>query len=401
MTKKIKRLSEEFAENPYVTFHSDGKGRSRVFDENWDFHALNQNRKNLSFGFIDENYRYEIQSYIYAVMQWQREHSDSGAHFSVNTLKKLRYNLTIIVKCWGRSEFYLLSDEREWKKCTKTLKGHSKGQCKQLASAINTLNKVGLVSRYVHKREWTNWIGDDDGEGQAIAWPEAIHGTILKKVVDFVKTYHPYRHQISSAMEKLYKYQDEMYNAELRFLGVNTLTKRQMSTLVVRSSRETRKWPEREAIPNFSFYRRGNWLGRLLRMCFICIGLFSGARKEELLSLNKDSYDDSIAAIPKITGDSTKRYKGEKIRTTWNTAPISKLALELAYDATEAARKYSIKRVDDGFRNGHLTEDEYKSKLQDLESAFISSDLSYDSEKLINKSSLKYKIDGSHDLCDS
>ncbi|EGQ8983844.1 hypothetical protein QNE88_003930 [Vibrio alginolyticus] len=392
------QLRQELAENPYVTFDSDGRGVSRVFDVEWDFTALNQNKKTISFGHINEKYRHDIQFYLYGLIQWQKETSNSNSHGAVSTLKRRREALKAIATRWGKSDFSLLSSEREWKKCAKALHGFGcEGGCKHIASTINALNKAGLVTRYVHKREHIKWVDPDAGEGQAIAFPEAIHVSILKTVVEFVETYHPYRHQISAAMEKFYTYQDKMLNAELKALDVSALNERQMRALRMRMSYKTRKWPERKVIPNFSFHRRGNWLGTMLRMCFICVGLFSAARKEELLSMNKESYDDSLAAVPKVSGFSTKGNKGEKIYTTWNTAPIAKLALELAFDATEAARKYSLERLDDGYQNGQLTLDQYNAKKQDLESAFISSDIPYDSEVLINKTSLKYKVDGADD----
>ncbi|EIO4559493.1 hypothetical protein LQM11_000003 [Vibrio parahaemolyticus] len=398
MSEQLIQLRQELAENPYVTFDSNGNGVSRAFDLDWNFHALNQNRKNISFESINEKYRHDIQSYLYALIQWQKKNSNSDSHAAVSTLIAFRDRLNSLAIRWGKSDYSLLSGEREWKKCTKALHGvGGEGTCRKMASAINALNKAGFVTRYVHKREYIKWVSPDGNEGQAIAFPEAIHVSILKTVVEFVETYHPYRHQISEAMEKLYVYQDEMYNTELKTLGVSSLTERQMNTLVTRMSRTTCEWPERQAIPNFSFHRRGEWLGTLLRMCFICVGLFSAARKEELLSMNKDSYDDSLAAVPKVSGFSTKGNNAEKIYTTWNTAPIAKLALELAFDATQAARKYWLERVDDGYQHGKLSKDIYNAMRQDLESAFISSDIPYDSEAIINKSSLKYRITGAGD----
>ncbi|MBL4253224.1 hypothetical protein [Vibrio fluvialis] len=398
MSEQLIHLRQELAENPYVTFDTDDNGVSRVFDLEWDFHALNQNKKTFSFGHINEKYRHDIQSYLYALMQWQKKSSSSDSHVAVSSLINYRNKLNTLATRWGKSEFSLLSSEREWKKCTRKLEGVGcLSVCRYLASIINALNKVGLVTRYVHKREYINWVKPDAGDGQAIAFPEVIYVSILKIVVEFVETYHPYRYQISEAMEKLYTYQDEIFNAELKALGMSTLTTRQMNTLLMKVHRVTKEWPERTAIPNFSFNRKGNWLGRLLRMCFICLGLFSAARKEELLSMNKDSYDDSLAAVPKISGFSTKGNKGEKIYTTWNTAPIAKLALELVFDATQATRKYSLKKLDDGYQNGQLTKDQYNAKKKDLESAFISPEIPYASDGLMNKTSLKYTIEGARD----
>ena len=73
MHEKLIKFRQEVAENPYVTFNSDGEGLSRVFDIDWDFHDLNQNKKIVSFGHIDEKYRQDIQFYLYAVMQWQKK----------------------------------------------------------------------------------------------------------------------------------------------------------------------------------------------------------------------------------------------------------------------------------------------------------------------------------------
>lgn len=395
MSDKIIQLRQELVENPYVTFDSIKNGVSRVFDAVWDFHALNQNKKLISFKHIDEKYRHDVQSYLYALMQWQKENSSSDSHAAVNTLINTRDKLNQLAKRWGKSEFSFLSNEREWNRCSKMLHGvGGKSTCQHMASTINALNKAGIVSRYIHKREYIKWVNHDACEGQAIAFPETIHVSILRTVAEFVETYHPYRHQISEAMEKLYTYQDEMLHAELEALDVDALNEKQMKTFLKRMSDRTRKWPERKAIPDFSFQRQGGWLGKLLRMCFICVGLFSAARKEELLSMNKDSYDDSVAAVPKVSGYSTKGNKGERIYTTWNTAPIAKLALELAFDATQATRKYSLERLGDGYQNGLLTQDKYNTSKQALESAFISPDIPFDSEVFINKISFKYRMDG-------
>ncbi|MDO6499593.1 hypothetical protein [Photobacterium sanguinicancri] len=397
MSEKLIQFRQDVSENPYVTFNSDGEGVSRVFDIDWDFHALNQNKKIISFGHIDEKFRQDIQSYLFGLMQWQKN-SNSGSHRAVSTLIMGKYKLNSLATRWGKSDFSLLSSEREWRKCARKLEGvGGLAYCRHIASFINRLNKAGLVTRYVHKREYIKWVQPDADDGQAIAFPEAIHVSILKTVVEFVETYHPYRHQISEAMEKLYTYQDKMFNSELKALGVNALTERQMQALRTRMSRTTKTWSELNLIPNFSFHRRGNWLGKLLRMCFICVGLFSAARKEELLSMNKESYDETLTAVPKVSGVSTKGNKGDKIYTTWNTAPIAKLALELAFDATQAARKYLLERLDDGYQNGKLTKDQYNSRRQDLESAFISSDIPYDSQSIINKPTLKCKIEGAGD----
>ncbi|MBF4359598.1 hypothetical protein EAY21_22550, partial [Vibrio anguillarum] len=75
MSERLIQLRQELAENPYVTFDSHGNGVSRVFDVDWDFYAQNQNRKIISFRNINEKFRLDIQSYLYALMQWQKKNS--------------------------------------------------------------------------------------------------------------------------------------------------------------------------------------------------------------------------------------------------------------------------------------------------------------------------------------
>ncbi len=156
-------------------------------------------QKVVSFGHIDEKYRQDIQSYLYALIQWQKQGSSSDSHAAVSTLTMNRDKLKALATRWGKSEFSLLSSESEWNRCSKTLYGVGGEEvCRNLASTINALNRAGLVTRYVHKREYIAWANTDAGEIQAIAFPEAIHVSILKTVVGFVEAYHPYRHEISA-----------------------------------------------------------------------------------------------------------------------------------------------------------------------------------------------------------
>ena len=396
MSEKLIQLRQELAENPYVTFDSDNNGVSRVFDDHWDFSALNQSKPNVNFRNIDKKHRQDIQSYLYALIQWQRHNSNGGTHVSVNTLRRYLTDLCAITIRWGSSDFTSLSNERQWKMFSQKLEGYgSEVTCRKLASMINTLNKANLLNRYVHKREYIKWVKENYRGGQALALPENIHASILKHVVEFVEAYHPYRHQISEVMAKAYAYQDEMLAEELKTLGfskIGDFTEKQFSAFKNRLSRRTSMWIEVQAIPNFQVNRKGVWLGRLLKMSFACVALFSAARHKEILSMNKDSYEVTTSGISKISGITTKGKHGNKVYTTWNTAPIVKLALELASDATEATRKYAKKRVEDGFQANLLTKDQYEYRLDELNSAFIAVDIPYKNESLRVKKCFRYQV---------
>ncbi|MCV5804310.1 hypothetical protein OFN34_36490, partial [Escherichia coli] len=79
----------------------------------WDFYGLNQKDKTISFGRIDEKYRHDIQSYLYGLIQWQKETSNSNSHAAVSSLIRTRGKLNTIATRWGKSDFSLLSSERE------------------------------------------------------------------------------------------------------------------------------------------------------------------------------------------------------------------------------------------------------------------------------------------------
>ncbi|AWA99870.1 hypothetical protein CU052_11410 [Vibrio harveyi] len=398
MSVILTQFRQELINNPYVTYDSDGHGVSRVFEENWDFHSSNQNKTNIGFEHIDDKYRQDIQSYLYALMQWQKDNSNDNTHASVASFINYRNKLNTLAILCNNSNFSLLSNDREWSKCSKKLKGYaSHSTCQSLASTINALNKAGLINRYVHKREYVKWVKKGSNTRQSMALPEVIHVRILKNVVEFVEYYHPYRHQISEAMAKAYEYQDEMVHSELKKFGVrqiDELTYNQFRALKLRISKKIRKWPEVQAIPDFQVNRKGNWLGMLLKMCFICIGLFSAARHRELLSMNKNSYEVTPSGISQISGITTKGESGNRVFTTWNTAPVAKLALELAYDATQATRAYILNQVEVAYQNGQLTRDQYDYRLQDLSSAFIALETPYNYEKLRVKKGFKFRVDG-------
>jgi len=401
MSKILMQLNQDLADNPYVTFNSGGQGVSRVFDLTWDFHVKKQNATEINFGFIDEKHRQNIQSYLYAVIEWQKKHSSSGEHGAVGTLLGYRKHLNAIATRWGNSDFSLLSNEREWKQCSKKLEGYgAKATCSGLALTVNILSKAELISRYVSQKEYVKWIENGaDGDGQAIALPDAIYASILKPTIEFVETCYPYRHQISDIMVKVYAYQDDMLQVELDTLSLNhidEMTVNQRAAFIRRLNVKIYRWAEvrelQKALPCFKVYRQGHWLVALLKKCFICVGLFSAARQNELMTMNKDSYSVTQSGVPKVSGFTTKKEHGNKIYTTWNTAPISKMALGLAYDATEATRQYALNQVEQGFQSGQLTKDQYDNKAQDLNSAFIAADIPFSSSELQTKKRFKLSL---------
>ena len=105
--------------------------------------------------------------------------------------------------------------------------------------------------------------------------------------------------------------------------------------------------------------------------CFIVVLGFSGVRKSEAQSMNKESYDDSKKfqgeIVPLLRGKISKtELAGKPTAETWITHPITKKALELAYDLSDFARKHYRKKY------SKLDDIEIRDRyLSELNSAFI------------------------------
>ncbi|WP_341849000.1 hypothetical protein [Vibrio parahaemolyticus] len=193
MSKVLEYIRSKVSDNPYVTFDSEGKGVSRVFDLSWNFSSLNQNQVEVSFKNTNPVHRKNIQSYIYAVMDWQIKDSPSNSHSAVSTIDRYRSNLVVVSERLGSSDFATLSNEHVWNKFMKKIKGYgSESGCKVIASTINVLNKVNLIDRFVTRAEYCKWIKPGSkGQGQAIAIPESIYANFLKKGGGFCRRISP------------------------------------------------------------------------------------------------------------------------------------------------------------------------------------------------------------------
>ncbi|WP_341848999.1 hypothetical protein [Vibrio parahaemolyticus] len=203
--------------------------------------------------------------------------------------------------------------------------------------------------------------------------------------MDFVEEYHPHRHKISKVMAMAYILFDERIHNKLASEGkgnISELSREQRDAISV--IKEFNDSPLARSIPRFRVNRQGHWLCELLHYCFICVALFSAARKVELLTMNKGSYEkNKKTGISTVSGHTTKGNNGKKQFTIWNTAPISNLALELAFDATSSTRCYFKKLIDLSFKNGLLSLDEYNQRSDSLNSAFIKTSVPSDPRDIL------------------
>lgn len=374
MSQVLDRLHKTFEENPFVTIDSEGNGKSRIYVDEWDFTALGQSKTKVNFKNIEKPHRKNVQSYLSAIIEYQKSYSSSNEHLSVSTLMTHLRNMKRLITHWGSSDFSLLSDERVWKRVKRKIKGlWSISSLNNLATTINVMSCAGLVDRYVCREEYLP-LANNHIEKQAIALPERMHAGVLSQVVECIEKYHPYRHAISEVMDKSYQFKDKEYPLELVKRGRTELTTQQVNTFNQRIVRNSTKMAQSYEIPDFKVKFDSKWINDLIRHCLICVGLFSGARIKEILSMNKDSYD-VVNGIPIVSGLTSKGEDGQPFYTTWNTHPIVEQALELAYDATEYARSRQKLLLKAALKNDEIDQDKFHRGLEELNGAFITCDL--------------------------
>ena len=369
-------LTEKYDKNPFVTFDSSGIGKSRIFDDTWDFTALKQNRKKVVFTGISKKHRSNAQIYFYEYLTFLKRNRNDE-HISVGTLYKYACSMSFFIKATGISELSLLSQEHIWRRLKSQLSGlFSKTTFRGYITFFNQMNAAGLIDRYVTISEFSgHFFHSDPDPQQHIALPLSMHIKSLEKTYETIEKYHPWRTQISEVMGKVIAYRDEIY-AENPNLSNKTLSSR-----VIRFANKLNKIVN---IPDFRYHAKGKWIHDILKDCLICIAMFSGARKEELLSLSIDSYSE-LNGISIIKGLTSKGNQGQPIQTTWNTHPIAKTALELAYDSSNFARDIYKHNIQEHFKNGDIDKDKHDVSMQEVSRAFISLDMgmrTYEAVKL-------------------
>lgn len=353
----------DLREKYFVSFNSEGQGVSSFFDDVWDFTAQGETLRLCSFKSIPQEHKDNIKRYLYAMIVHARG-KHNAEHISVSRIIYWRDCLCYLLRSWGNSEFSLLSNDYEWRKIKLSLKGkYSIRTLKSIMSTINGLSETGLVSRYIINSEIQPLAINKQGQ-QYIALPSTMHALVLEQVTRTIDKYYEYRHEISNVMSNYLELYDVMMNKrELKKSSVKGAFNRAIKTQV------------HHKIPDFRFTAiTGEWVKSIVMHCLIAVGLFSGARRNELLSFQRDSYA-IINGVPVLKGTTFKGNQGVPITTTWVTHPLAEKALTLAYDVTEYSRKIYKKGLQKAFSNGLLSKDEYERSLKEINSVFITTDM--------------------------
>lgn len=373
-------LSEipSYDESEVITTTAEGNPLSFIYDKKWDFSGMETRALGktslVSFEAIDELFRKDVQSCLaYLFKSFHRRHKIPPSKSQINSWKK---GLSQITEILGTCDWASLSDDHKYKVFKTNLvkyykdKNYTESTLQFLLSTLNKLSEYNLCSRIFSLNELKSNSLILKKAVQSIAIPIGMYQPIIANAINVVETYHPYRAEINQLMLQAYDIrQEELSN-----------TNRSSKNEAVLFRVKTRCKKLQHGIPKFQIKLDGSELSRILSHCAIVILAFSGVRISEMLSFSKESYKEKLVntginkRVPILEGKTSKGNDGLPKTETWQTHPIAKDALELAYDMTQHLRDIYKNRIKRQLDEGELTLGNYQCALKEINSAFITAD---------------------------
>jgi len=381
-------------ENPFISYHSDGSGQSRIFDIVWDFSTLGQFTHKISFKSIGVTHRKVVQSLVAQMIEYTKDKSDSG-HFSVSTVNSYKKSLSRIINIWGKSDFSLLDNDQDWEAFRDLFKDrYSESSINILRSLLSFLHKLGVMSRYVTVKDFELLARKDGSPKQAVALPQQMHAQMLFVAVELVETHHAYRHEISNCMAAFWAMRERELLKAVRESGGDLSLKELKPKVNQITAIKSKQIARPLALKSMRLDSHATFVSKLVSCCFLVVAAFSGARKMELSLMNPDSYHESNG-IPYISGFLSKSNEGIPVTVVWQTHSIVKKALELAYEATEYVRSAHKVRLEFQLAQQKIHIDTYKRLMSELGSSFIQASMRYaENLEQVKESFLITKVGG-------
>jgi len=378
MNSSIKRSLVEipfYDENEVITTTLDGRPLSCIFGMKWDFSGIEKRAVGksqfVSFKAIDKLYCKGIQSTLaFLFKEFKLKHQIAPSKSQVEDWKK---GLVHIAQVQNGCTWGALSDDMQYRIFKASFTRHcqrknlSKSSLSNIIKALNKLNEFNLCSRLFSLKELTSSINIKERQ-QHIAIPIGMYKPLISEAISVVEAYHPFRSEIPQVMLQA----EEIRNSEI-IRAANTIGNSAITQRVQSKCKSIQ-----HNIPNFKIRFDGFEISRILNNCALVILAFSGARVSEVISFSKDSYkeklDGSDKRIPILEGETSKGSDGLPVTESWQTHPIAKDALELAYDMTEHLRDISKNKVEKQFENKEISKENYEHALREIRGAFISVD---------------------------
>jgi len=366
-----------------IAFTSDGEVRSYHYDDVWNFLGTEAKgigkKSTVSFLKTEPQYKRAIQDTLYELFKFYQ----GKDAISPNSCQLHSYKLGLehIAKISGSSDWSLIDSERNFKRFKKQIKKNGLGQGTietNIVTVLNKLSELGIISRFVSGRELVA-LAVQKVRKQNIAIPIGIYQQILSHAIATVETYHPFRHEIARVMEEAYGIRAKVESGENLLKGLpgsrpDKNLRMKYPNIMKRQRTACQRLIE-HSIPDFDIQLNGTVLAHLQSVCQVVVFAFSGARLGECLSFNTESYHtkktDGGNEISILRGETTKGNDGKPKIEVWQSHPIAKDALELAYDMTESLRSIYTLKIKSKYKFGAYNYDEYLRSLKEVNSAFI------------------------------
>jgi integrase len=346
--------------------------------EVWDFstsHTVGvRYRLTMSFRATKPEYVNGIQDALYKMYHDYKD--KSSTNLKVGHMHIIKYGLQHIADCLGSTEWRNLENNRELKSFLRQLKQKklNPSAIQQVLRSFNKLTECGAITFLIDSKVLMRCASSRESK-QTVAIPHRLYQRILSRALEVVETYHPYRHDISDVMSQAYDIQDRVKSGERLTTRGRGHGRDELSMLP--SAIEQRvayaiKCVNHD-IPDFDVRLDGVVLSDILVCCLIVTQGFSGVRIGEAASFNANSADEIIVNSKKVTvltGETSKGNNAKPKTVTWQSHPVAKAALELAYDMMAANRALYQQGVDEKERQGE-TKEKINHMRRQLESAFL------------------------------
>ena len=346
--------------------------------ELWDFSSSHtvgvRYGLTLSFRATKSEYINGIQDALYKIYHDYKD--KNSLYLSVNHMGALKTGLQHLADCLGSTEWRNLEHNRELKSFLRQLKQKklNPSTIQQIIRSLNKLTECGAIKVYIDSKVISRCAVSNKSK-QHVAIPHRLYQRILSRALEVVETYYPYRHDISNVMSQAYDIQERVNSGEILATKGRGNWRDELSMSAAATQLRCSRALKRivHDIPDFDVKLSGSSLSDILVSCLIVIQGFSGVRIGEAVSFNANSADEVIVNSNKVTvltGETTKGNDGKPEIVTWQSHPVAKVALELAYDMMAVNRALYQKDVDEKERQGETKENINHMRRQ-LESAFL------------------------------
>jgi len=359
--------ADAFPESTVVTTDEDGLPLSCIYDDLWEYSSMQKVAVGqityISFKRISLEYRKEIQRSLHHVIEYIAKRDKVRP--TISSIEKWKKGLSLVARALEHCNWNELLDKKAFKTFQSNIKSLSitESTIASLRIALNKLYECDLCSRSFEVTDF-NQLSRGGKKQQHIAIPMNMYKKLLSEAIKDVERYHPLRFEIN----KVFKHVCTIEREEM------ARTNMSQTSNAVKQRVAKRKKQIFLDTPGLESMNQEGGCRKIQLNCLIVVLAFSGARIGEALSFNKASYEDFPTdknIISRLKGKTSKGNDGLPKTETWQTHPITKDALELAYDMSEHLREMYKSKINVQFELGTLSKSKLDHAMDEVAGAFI------------------------------